>query len=181
MPMADAPTTRIWFGRLVYVLVMLVLVFAQLLPLNTTPTVWAAPNWALAVTFAWVARRPEYAPLIVIAALFLLSDLLFQRPPGLWAALVVIMSEMIRTRAQGIRNMPFALEWGTVAAGIVGITLMYRAALTVVMTAQAPLGLTLIQMVMTIIFYPLVVAVAHFIFGVSRPALGQVDSRGHRL
>lgn len=179
--MADTPTTRIWLGRFVFVVVVMVLMFAQLLPLNTSPTVWAAPDWALAVTFVWVARRPEYAPLFFIAVLFLLSDLLFQRPPGLWAALVVIVSEMIRKRSKGIRNMPFPLEWGTVAVAIVGITLLNRAALTVVMTAQAPLGLTLIQMVMTIIFYPLVVVLAHYIFGVSRPALGQVDSRGHRL
>lgn len=179
--MADTPTTRIWLGRFVFVFVVVVLIFAQLLPLNTSPTVWAAPDWALAVTLAWVARRPEYAPLFLIAVLFLLSDLLFQRPPGLWAALVVIVSEMIRNRSKGIRNMPFPLEWGTVAVAVVGITLLNRAALTVVMTAQAPLGLTLIQMVMTIIFYPLVVVLAHYIFGVSRPALGQVDSRGHRL
>lgn len=179
--MADTPTTRIWLGRLVFTVVVFALIFAQLLPLNTRPTVWAAPDWALLVTLTWVARRPEYAPILFIALLFLLSDLLFQRPPGLWAAMVVMMSEMIRKRSKGIRNMPFPLEWGTVAAGIVGITLLYRAALTVVMTAQTPLGLTLIQMMMTIIFYPLVVVLAHYLFGVSRPALGQVDSRGHRL
>ena len=179
--MADAPTTRIWFGRLIFIVLALALIFTQLLPLNTRPTVWAAPNWLLMMTLAWVARRPDYAPIFVIAVVFFLTDLLFQRPPGLWAALVVILSEMIRKRAKGIRNMPFALEWGSVAAGIVAITLINRAALMVVMIDQAPLGLTLIQMVMTIIFYPLVVAIAHFLFGVSRPALGQVDSRGHRL
>lgn len=179
--MADVPTTRVWLGRLIFILIALGLIFIQLLPLNTQPTIWAAPNWGLAVTLVWVARRPEYAPTIVIAATFFTADLLFQRPPGLWSALVVILSEIMRNRTKGIRNMPFALEWGTVSVGIVAITLLYRAVLTVVMTDQAPLGLTLIQMVMTIIFYPVVVAVAHFVFGVSRPSLGQVDSRGHRL
>lgn len=179
--MANAPTTRIWFGRVVFALLALMLIFAQLLPLNTEPTVWAAPNWLLMVTLAWVTRRPDYAPVLAIAMVFLLTDLLFQRPPGLWAALVVILSEMIRKRTNGIRNMPFPLEWGSVAVGIVAITLINRAALMVVMIDQAPLGLTLIQMMMTIIFYPLVVLIAHVLFRVSRPALGQVDSRGHRL
>jgi hypothetical protein len=36
-------------------------------------------------------------------------------------------------------------------------------------------------MVMTIIFIPLVVLIAQFIFGIGRPTLGQVDSRGQRL
>ena len=145
-------------------LVTLALIFVQLLPLSMIPAVWAAPDWGLAVALVWVARRPDYAPMIVLAGLFFLADLLFQRPPGLWSALVVILSEILRTRAKGIRNMPFALEWGTVSVGIIVITLLNRAVLTVVMTAQAPLGLTLIQMMMTIIFYPLVVAVAHFVF-----------------
>lgn len=179
--MAEVAPSRVWFGRLVFVLIALVLIFAQLLPLDTRPTVWAAPNWGLAFTLAWVARRPDYAPAIVIAALFFLADLLFQRPPGLWAGLVVILSEILRNRAKDIRNMPFALEWGTVAVGIVAVTVLYRVVLMVVMTNQAPLGLTLIEMVMTIIFYPVVVVVAHFLFGVSRPSPGQVDSRGQRL
>jgi len=111
----------------------------------------------------------------------LLTDLLFQRPPGLWAALVLILSEAIRKRAPNIRNMPIGLEWGTVTVGIVAITLIYRLTLAILFLPQAPLGLTLIQMAMTILFYPLVVVLAHFIFGVSRPAPGQVDSLGHRL
>lgn len=179
--MAEAPTTRVWFGRLVFGLVGTILIFAQLLPLDSSPTNWPAPNWGLAAILVWTSRRPEYAPVILIASLAFLADILFQRPPGLWAALVVILSEIIRTRANGIRNMPFALEWGTVAVGILAITVINRVALTVVMTPQAPLGLTLIELIMTILFYPLVVVVAHFIFGVSRPAVGQVDNRGHRL
>ena len=107
--MADAPTTRVWLGRLIFVLVVLALIFVQLLPLSMIPAVWAAPDWALIVALVWVARRPDYAPMIVVAGLFFLADLLFQRPPGLWSALVVILSEILRARAKGIRNMPFAL------------------------------------------------------------------------
>ncbi len=179
--MAEAPTTKIWLGRLVYVALSLIIIFGQLLPLDTRPTIWASPDWLLAVALVWVSRRPEYAPVYIIAAIFLLSDMLFQRPPGLWTALVVILTEMIRARAANIRDMPIALEWGWITTGIVAITVLNRVVQTVVMTPQAPLALTLIQMVMTIIFIPLVVAAAHFLFGVSRPALGQVDSRGHRL
>jgi len=179
--MVEAPTSRVWVGRLIFLAIALVLIFARLLPLDTRPPIWAAPDWLLAATLAWVVRRPDYAPVFVIAGLFLLTDILFQRPPGLVAALVVILTEMLRARALSIRDMPLALEWGWVATGIIGVTLLDRLVQTVVMTPQAPLGLTLIQMIMTIIFYPLVVAIAHFIFGVTRPALGQVDNRGHRL
>lgn len=179
--MAETAPSRVWFGRLMFVMIALGLLFVQILPLSSRPLIWAGPDWGLAFTLAYVARRPDFAPTIAIAALFFLMDLLFMRPPGLWSGLVVILSEMIRKRAKGIRNMPFALEWGTVAVGIVAITLLNRAVLMVVMTVQAPLGLTLIQMAMTIIFYPVVVVVAHYVFGVSRPSPGQTDSRGQRI
>jgi rod shape-determining protein MreD len=46
----------------------------------------------------------------------LLADLLFLRPPGLWAAIVVLGHEFLRNREQGLRDMPFFVEWGLVAS-----------------------------------------------------------------
>ena len=179
--MADSPAARIWIGRGVYLAVATAIVFLQLLPLDTAPPAWAPPDVLLAVTLAWVARRPEFLPFFVVFLVFLLTDLLFQRPPGLWAALVLILTETVRSRARGLRNVPLALEWGTVAMGIVAITLGNRLVLAIVMTPQAPLTPTLVQMVLTIAIYPVVVAVAQILFGLTRPAPGQVDSLGHRL
>lgn len=179
--MAETPNAQVWIGRVVFATIMVLIIFIQLLPLDTRPDVWAAPDLMLVVALAWTARRPDFAPVVMVAALFLLADLLFQRPPGLWTGLMIILTEIFRTRARRIRNVPMMLEWGSVAAGVVAVTLIYRVSLTIVMTPQPPLGLTLIQMVMTIAMYPLVVAIAHYIFGVSRPAPGQTDSLGHRL
>ena len=179
--MADAIQSRFWVGRLIFVLVMLALVFALLLPLNTQPRGWAAPDLLLCVTLAWVTRRPEFVPVLLVAAVFLATDLLFHRPPGLWTALVLILTQMLRARATGLRNVPFWLEWATVAMGIVAVTLANRMVLAAVMTPQAPLGLTLSQMLTTILCYPVVVVVAYALFGLSRPALGEVDARGRRL
>ncbi len=179
--MAENPTARVWIGRAVYLALALAIIFVQLMPLDTAPPGWAPPDLLLALTLAWVARRPEFLPFSVVFCVFLLTDLLFQRPPGLWAALVVILTEAVRSRSRGLRNVPLALEWGTVATGIVAITLANRLVLAVVMTPQAPLTLTLTQMVLTILIYPVVVGVAQLLFGLTRPAPGQVDSLGHRL
>lgn len=179
--MVDALPSRLWLGRLIYVLVAMVLIFALLLPLNTTPRAWSAPDLLLCVTLAWITRRPEFLPVMVVAVVFLATDMLFHRPPGLWTALVLILTEMLRARATGMRNMPFWLEWATVAMGIVAITLANRLVLAVVMTPQAPLGLTLSQMVTTVLVYPVVVAVGYTLFGLRRPAMGEVDARGRRL
>lgn len=179
--MADAPSTRLWIGRASFVGVAALIVFAQLLPLGHVPRAWAPPDLLLAFTVAWAARRPDYVPVLLVAAVFLMTDLLFQRPPGLLTALVLILTEMLRMRAAGLRNVPFLLEWATVAVGIVAVTLGYRLVLAVVMVPQAPLALTLIQMMMTIFAYPVVVLISSILFGVSRPAPGAVDALGHRL
>lgn len=179
--MAETPTNRLWTGRAIYAGIACVLIFVHLLPLAMVPRVWAWPDLLLCVTFAWAARRPDYVPALLIALVFLTADLLFQRPLGLMTALVLLLTEALRTRAAGLRNAPFILEWTTVAVAIVAVTLGNRLILAVVMSPQAPLALTLIQMLMTILAYPLVAFASYVLFGVSRPAPGAVDTLGHRL
>lgn len=179
--MAEAPRLRIWLGRLTFVVLCLVTVFLYLLPLDTRPDTWPLPDVLLLLAVVWTARRPDYTPVLLIAGVFLLADLLFQRPPGLWTGLVVILTEMLRRRARQMRNAPLMLEWAVVAMGMVAVTLGYRLVIAIVMLPQAPLGLTLIQLIMTILAYPIIVGLAQILFGVVRPAPGQTDSLGHRL
>lgn len=179
--MVERVDSRTWFHRCLFVLLAFVLVVVDLAPLDMRPPSWAGPDLLLVVTLVWVARAPSYVPVLTIAALFLLTDLLFMRPPGLWAALVVILSEAIRRQQRDFRTMSLIGEWGTIGAGVVAITLANRFVLAVVMLPQAPLMLTLIEMVATIMIYPLAVLVAHFIFGVSRVVPGEVGRKGQLL
>ncbi len=171
---------RPWIMRALYVLIVMIVLFVRLLPLDTVPKVWAAPELALAVTFAWVLRRPEFVPPLLIALVFLLADLLLQRPPGLWAALVLIGSEALRARAPGLRDLTFPVEWLTVAITLAIMTLGNRIILGLMVVDQAPLGLSLIQMVMTLIAYPVVVLATRTVFGVRKRAPGDVDMMGTR-
>lgn len=168
-------------GRFWLTLICLVLIFLHLLPLDTLPPRWAAPDLMLTVTLAWVARRPDFAPALLIGGLFLLADLLFQRPPGLMTALVVIVTEMFRARARGLRSVPFPLEWASVSLGIFAIAIVNRVVLAMVLLPVPSLTLTLSQVALTCLCYPLVVGLAYIVFGVSRPAPGAVDALGHRL
>lgn len=175
------PATRRWIGRGLFLAAALVLVFLRLLPLDTMPQSWAPPDLLLAAALAWVVRRPEHVPVLLIGGLFLLADLVFHRPPGLMAATVVIGTEFLRRRHASFRTMPFALEWASVALVIVAIAFGNRLVLALVMAPLAPMPLTMIEMGLTILSYPLVVGLAYLIFGISRRAPGAVDSLGHRL
>jgi len=145
------------------------------------PRRWVMPDLILAVTVVWVSRRPDHVPAVVVVAVMLLTDLLFQRPPGLWAALVLVLTEMLRARSAGMRTMPPAVEWMSLSFGIVAITLAYRAILSVLAVPQAAFSLVLGQLLVTCLCLPLVAFLAHILLGVGRPAPGEVDSLGHRL
>lgn len=179
--MAERADSKTWINRGAFVLLAFVLIVVDLVPLDMRPSYWAAPDLLLVATLVWVARKPRYLPVFVIAVLFLMTDFLFMRPPGLWAALVVVLTEVIRRQNRDFRNMPLLVEWGTIALGIVAITLANRLILAIVVARQAPIGLTLIEMVTTILAYPLVLIVAHFAFGVSRTAPGEIGNKGQVL
>ncbi|MBP1805799.1 rod shape-determining protein MreD [Rubellimicrobium aerolatum] len=170
-----------WPGRVTYLVLAFVLIAAPLLPLNTVPRPYATPDILLAVTGAWAARRPDTLPVLVVLGVFLLADFLFQRPPGLYAALVLLMTEGLRRRSLRLRKGSFLGEWLAVGTGIAAVGLANRAVLAVVMTPQPPLGLTLIQVILTVALYPAIAGVAHVALGLRRPAQGEVDALGHRL
>jgi rod shape-determining protein MreD len=179
--MAERTDNRTWVQRGVFVVLAFVLIVVDLVPLDMRPSLWVSPDLLLAATLVWVARKPSYVPVLVIAILMLMTDFLFMRPPGLWAALVVILTEVIRSQNRDFRNMPLLVEWGTIAFGILAITIANRVVLAIVMAPQAPLALTLIEMIATILAYPIVMFVAHVMFGVTRTSPGEVGSRGQVL
>ena len=69
----------------------------------------------------------------------------------------------------------------TVAIGISVITVINRVVLALVDAEQSGLTLSMTQMLFTFVIYPVVVVLAHVLFGISRPAPGEVDALGHRL
>ena len=179
--MSERKTQKLWTMRMVYLSLVVWVIFFNLLPLETTPRVWAGPDVLMALTFAWVVRRPEYVPPLSVALVFLLTDLLFQKPPGLQAALMLIACEMLHKRSHGMREIFFPLEWLHTSVAVIGVTLGTRLVLAVLMVPQAPLALSLIQLVMTIIAYPLLALVSHAIFGVRRPRVNETNAFGVRI
>lgn len=178
--MAERSQARLWSMRAVFAALCLGVIFWRVLPLDMVPRGWAGPDFIVALAFAWVLRRPEFAPALLIAAVMLLADLLFGRPPGLWAALVVGGAEMLRARGPGLRDMTFLPEWLSVASVLVAITLAYRLVLSVLMVPQAPLGLSLMETLMTLLAYPLVVLASALVLGVRKLRPGDAESIGSR-
>lgn len=170
-----------WLYRAIFALVAAALLFLRLLPVGILPARMPAPDLLLCVTFAWVLRRPEYLPPLLVAAVFLVEDMLTLRPPGLWTLAVVLGAEFLRGRAVLMRDISFMLEWAIVAAVMVVATLATRLALAVAFVPQPALADGLTLLLLTALCYPLVVVVSHRGLGVRKPATGEVDALGRPL
>ncbi|MFK7752609.1 MAG: rod shape-determining protein MreD [Sedimentitalea sp.] len=176
----DRSPAHLWFMRAGFVALAFVIMFFHLIPLDTVPRRWAPPDLLVAFAFAWALRRPDYVPALSIAGVMLMADLMFQRPPGLMAMLVLLGAEYLKNRSAGLSEASFAGEWVAVNLALVGITVLNRVTLTVLAVDQAPLALSVIQMLATMAVYPIVVIITQTLMNVRKLAPGDSDALGGR-
>tara|TARA_R110002094_G_scaffold2057_8_gene8672 strand:- start:3176 stop:3805 length:630 start_codon:yes stop_codon:yes gene_type:complete len=209
--MNDQSPALLWAMRLAFVLLAFVILFFHLLPLDTQPIGlftpdllplentapaearleqllrheeprrWIAPDLILSFAFAWSLRRPEYVPALSLAFVFLFADLLLQRPPGLWALLALIGCENLKSRARSLRDANFVVEWLTVGAIMIAVTLLNHIVMALVLVETPKLALSLSELGMTLLFYPLTVLITHGLMRVRKTAPGDLDALGQRV
>jgi len=179
--MVDPALRNKWLYWAMFVGLSGLIIFVQLIPLQTIPKNWAMPDFLICLCYAWVLRRPEYMPVMLIAFVMLLSDMLLMRPPGLMAALFIIGAEFLRGRTDLMRGFPFVLEWAMVAGVLTAVMAANRFVLFLVMMPRPSMTLSLSQLVTTVLAYPLVVLFSRYVLGVRKVAPGEVDSLGHRI
>lgn len=179
--MADAASSTVWLYRGVFVVLALFVLFVRLLPLGTEAGSLPGPDLLLCVMLAWVMRRPDYLPVLMITGLVFLEDIVLMRPLGLWTALVVLATEFLRSRAALTRELSFAVEWMLIAGLMVGLLLAYRTVFAIAFVPQAGFGFAMTQTLWSILCYPVVVMASRLILDLRKPAMGEVDDRGRRL
>lgn len=167
----------LWQYRLLFVVLAALLAFIQLLPLKQTAGQFPGPDILLLIALSWIIMRPVYVPILLLAVVFLVADLLFMRPPGLWTTLAILGCEFLRSRHILIRNAPFFIEWLLVAVVILTMTIANTLILSIFAVAQPTLGLIVIRMFYTILCYPLVMILAGRAFGLRKPS-GDRDIMG---
>ena len=178
--MSGMPPSRLWMMRAAFALLVLTILFFHLLPLQTATGGLIWPDLILTFALAWSVRRPQYVPAVLLAAMFLLTDLLLQRPPGLWAVLALIACEQIKLQSRSLRDASLTTELASVTAWIVGIGLGYRIILAILMVDMPPIGPALIQIAVTVVAYPLVMGITHGLMGVRKATPNDIGGKGAR-
>ncbi len=179
--MNDTSGLRLWTMRATFLAVALIILLGDLLPLQTLPRGWAGPDLLFCFGMAWSVRRPDYVPMVLLGCVFLIADLLLSRPPGLFAALMLVACFDLQSRMRRLRDAGFAAEWARACILIVAAAIAYRVILAVVLVPVPPLSLTVFQVALTALAYPVVVGLSAFVFGVRLAAPGELDSYGQRL
>lgn len=171
--MDSALDLRLWSLRAVFVAIVAAVLILALLPLDVAAPAIPGPDIVLCVVLAWVLRRPDVLPAVLIVGAILLEDFLFQRPPGLWALLVLAGSELLRNQAYREGDRTFAMEYGLVIVTVLGMMLAERVLLAIAFVPQPSLGAHMLHLATTLAAYPFVVAISVFVLGVRpRPSDG---------
>lgn len=178
--MAEKSGLQLWSMRMLYAALCGFVMMFHLLPLGQIGAITFSPDIVLCITLAWVVRRPAYAPIVLIAAVVLLADLLMMRVPGLWAALCVLLADSTTRQRLKMRSTGFGVEWLRVSLGIAAIFALERIVLGVLLVETPPLGANIAQLAATIAVYPVVVAITSGVFRVRKPELIETTNARRR-
>lgn len=178
--MSNSPNTYIWLMRACFAFICIAVMFWQLMPLETLPRRWAGPDLLLVLCLLWVQRRPDYAPALLVASIMLLADFIYQRPPGLYAAIILIVSENLRRRARMSRDMSITAEWLTAAGAMAVIVLANRFFMALFVLDQGSLALTFSQLLMSVLVYPVAAAAMVVLFGLRHISPSEREGFGGR-
>lgn len=177
----DALLARLWLGRLIVLGIAVVILFMALVPLGFTPRFFPRPDFLLCLSFAVALRRPEFLPVWLLAAMFLLADFLMMRPPGLWTAIVILAIEFARNQEYRFREAVFPFEWLFVAGIMFLAMLANRVVLTLVFLPVPGFGSEMLHFVVTALVYPVVVAFSAVILRIRKISPDEAVLLGHRL
>lgn len=173
--MFDAYLIRRLGYMAIFVFVSALVLFVKVLPLHDPGAGFPPPDLILCFAFAWVVRRPDYLPVLLVAAVLLVSDMVTLSPPGLAPFLAIIGLEALSSRREQLAGQGFALEVGLVAGILMLMFLAERIILGLFMVPQPGFGLGLLAVLITIAFYPLVVAITAWGFRIEWLKPGALD------
>lgn len=176
--MVDPLALRRFLFRCLFFGLCSVVIFLKMLPLTTEPRTIPGPDLLFCLTAAWVMRRPRWAPVGIIVLMHVVADLLFMRPVGLWPALSLLGYEYLRRKALGSAEVTPPIEIGLVSACFAVLIAANAFAHAVFGIPQASVGLQVLHVLITVVFYPLVIAFSVYVTGVRRARPSDMDDDG---
>lgn len=176
----DPANSSKWFGSAVFASLALFATLMAMLPMGLAAGSAVTPDIFFALSVAWVIRRPDTAPIAVVFLGAIFADIMLMRPLGLWALIIVLSVEAVRSQAITIREQMFFVEWLIFVLTFGVALLIYALILKITFTPVPNFGLIFGYFLNTILTYPAVVAILHWVFRVRAPkSPGGSNRLGH--
>ena len=140
--------------QVVYFCIGLLIIFFQILPLQTTPQAWSGPNVLLVFFAAIVTKRPEFTSSFLVASIFLIEDFFLMRPPGLMSSLTVLGFYFLKRKFRYQEGNSLLFGWGSVTTCLTIILLLYYFISILLFIPSAGFRLTLMELIVTLALYP---------------------------
>ena len=141
--------------QILYFCIGLLIIFFQILPLQTTPQSWSGPNVLLVFFAAIVIKKPEFTSSLLIAVVFLIEDFFLMRPPGLMSSLTVLGLYILKTKFQNQEETSLVFVWGNVEICLTLILLICYFVSKLLFIPSAGLRLTIMEITVTLAIYPI--------------------------
>ena len=141
--------------QILYFCIGLLIIFFQILPLQTTPQSWSGPNVLLVFFAAIIIKKPEFTSSLLIAVIFLIEDFFLMRPPGLMSSLTVVGFYFLKRRFENQQENSLIVIWGNVAVCLICILLFCYFISVLLFIPSTGLRLILIEIIVTLAIYPI--------------------------
>ena len=141
--------------QILYFCIGLLIIFFQILPLQTTPQSWSGPNILLVFFAVLVIKRPEFTSSLLIAVVFLIEDFFLMRPPGLMSSLTVLGLYFLKRKFQNQEETSLIFVWGNVAICLTLVLLICYFVSKLLFIPSAGLRLTIMEITVTLAIYPI--------------------------
>lgn len=179
--MDEVSKLTIWKARCAFALFCLLVIFIHSVPLDLSPKTIIMPDVMILATIAMVIRKAKFVPYWMIGSLFLIADIMLNRPLGLWAFITLATLEIIRVNRFLFRDMFFVTEWLMVVIALVMMYLIQQFFLAFSLAPTYPMDSLILKMAATALCYPIVVLVITKLFGIRKPSPAEFNMLGHRL
>jgi rod shape-determining protein MreD len=171
---------NVWTYRALLVALVAFVIFVGLLPLGQTFAFIPTPDLIMCLLFAWVIRRPDYVPMVLVAVVGFFADALLMHPLGLWTLIFLVATEYLRRSIVHTEVLSLGDELLQVATVMAASFFAYGLTLALLMADRPPITAQALHMVVTFVFYLPVVGLTQGVFGVRRLQPGEVDILGSR-
>ena len=154
--------------RCIFIFVLFVALSIELTPVFALPLSALKPDLIYCFIAAWLLRRPDYVPTAAIVGIVVAAELMRLQTPGLWSAILLVLSEFLRAQAARFAKQSFWSEWLLISVTFAAATIFYLFALTLAFMPTPSSDHSLLHIASTVVAYPFAAGLTSIVFRVNK-------------